>query len=343
MKRRPACAGAVELTLKLIEDAASRIRDVAWTTPLLPASRDEDGKVLLKMEALQRTGSFKLRGAWNRMSRMSEVETRRGFVTVSAGNHGQAVAWCARKLGAPCTVFVPEGAVARKVDAMRAMGADVRAKPHAEIMDAMRTTDLPFAEGRTYVHPFGDPLVAAGAGTVGLEICRQIEQISIDPGRSQGRVEVARALPRIGTVLVPVGGGGLALGVATAVKALHSTAKVFGVQAEGAGPLPKSFQTGKAEDVGAPRTFADGMAATRVFDYMWPLLRARLDGAFAVTDAQLQAAVVHLAKECHVVAEGAGAAGLAAARAHPDVPGPAVCIVSGGNIDPALLARFLAA
>jgi threonine dehydratase len=219
-------------------------------------------------------------------------------------------------------VWVPEGAVQRKVESMRAMGADVRALPHEQIMDAMRTTEFPHDPGKTYIHPFGDPRVFAGAGTVGLE--------------------VAQALPGVRTVLIPVGGGGLSGGSATAIKALCPTARVYGVQAEGADPLPRSFETGQAEASGPPRTFADGMAATRVFDYMWPVLRERLDGAMRVSDAELQQAIVHLAKESHVVAEGAGAAGLAAARKHRgELPEPVVAVVSGGNLDPALLARFL--
>jgi threonine dehydratase len=317
--------------LKEIEHAARQIEGVAWRTPILPASRDDDGKLYLKLETLQRTGSFKFRGAWNRMSRATEEERARGFVTVSAGNHGQAVAWSARRLGAPCTVWTPENAVQRKVDAMRAMGATVKSLPHEEIMEAMSTTSLPRSEGlnasadATYIHPFGDPLVMAGAGTVGLEI--------------------ARELPDARTVLVPVGGGGLVSGVATAIKALLPRAKVYGVQAEGAAPLPRSWAEGKPVATGPPSTFADGMAATRVFDYMWPVMRARLDGARAVSDEELQRAVVHLAKEAHVVAEGAGAAGLAAARRYAEsegFEGPIVCVVSGGNIDPALLSRFLA-
>lgn len=308
--------------LKDIEDAARQIEGVAWRTPLLPASRDSDGELYLKLETLQRTGSFKLRGAWNRMSRTTADERARGFVTVSAGNHGQAVAWCARMLGAPCTVWVPEGAVARKVEAMRAMGATVRHKPHEEIMDAMMTTDLPFADKATYIHPFGDARVMAGAGTVGLEIARDV--------------------PRVRSVLVPVGGGGLISGVATALKALVPGVKVYGVQAEGAGPLPLSWKEGKPVPSGPPRTFADGMAATRVFEYMWPVLRARLDGALSVSDDELRRAIVHMAKEPHVVAEGAGAAGLAAAWRHrEDLETPIVCVVSGGNVDPALLSTFL--
>lgn len=312
------------VSFKDIEDAARQIEGVAWRTPLLPASRDLDNEILLKMETLQRTGSFKFRGAWNRMSRTTPEERRRGFVCVSAGNHGQAVAWSARTLGAPCTVWVPEGAVARKVEAMRAMGATVKFRPHEEIMDAMRTTDLPFADGATYIHPFGDPLVMAGAGTVGMEI--------------------GQDLPTARTVLVPVGGGGLITGVATAIKALAPGVKVYGIQAEGADPLPRSFETGRPESTAAPKTFADGMAATRVFDYMWPVMRARLDGALRVSDDELQRAIVHLAKEAHVVAEGAGAAALAAAWRYRDrFETPIVCVVSGGNVDPSLLSKFLEA
>jgi threonine dehydratase len=157
-------------------------------------------------------------------------------------------------------------------------------------------------------------------------------------------LELARDLPDVRTVLVPVGGGGLVGGVATAVKALLGPrVKVYGVQAAGAGPLPTSFARGEPVDAGAPKTFADGMAATRVFPYMWPLLRERLDGAFHVTDDELQRAVVHLAKESHVVVEGAGAAGLAAAWRYRDqLEAPIACVASGGNIDPTLLARFLA-
>jgi threonine dehydratase len=307
---------------KDIEDAAQRIRGIAWRTPLLPAGRDEEG-LLLKMECLQRLGSFKIRGAWNRMSRLTEAERARGFVTASAGNHGQAVAWAARRLGAPCTVWVPETAVERKVRSMESMGAKVERLPHAAIMDAMRTPDFPHDPGKTYIHPFGHPHVVAGAGTTGLEILEDC--------------------PDVRTVLVPVGGGGLSGGIATAIKAKAPKARVLGVQAEGADPLPRSFEQDAPQDSGAPKTFADGMAATRVFDYMWPLLRARLDGAVRVSDAELQGAVLHLAQECHVVAEGAGAAGLAAAwKLRHDLEPPVVAVVSGGNVDPALLARFLA-
>lgn len=307
-----------------IEAGARRIAGIAWPTPLLPASRDEGG-LFVKLECLQRLGSFKIRGIWNRMSATTDAERARGFVTVSAGNAGQAVAWSARRMGAPCVVYVPEGAAAPKMESMRAMGAEVRARPHEELMEAMQSTGLrsEYAEGRTYVHPFGHPLVVAGHGSIGLEIVRD--------------------LPSVATVLVPVGGGGLSSGIATAVKALRPNARVLGVQAEGSAPVPLSFETGKPSRVESPRTFADGMKASRVFDYMWPLLSSRLDGAVRVAESELALAVRHLARECHVIVEGAGAAGLAAAwRLRGSVPEPIVAVVSGGNIDLALYARILA-
>jgi threonine dehydratase len=300
-----------------IRAAQEALRGVAWRTPLVPAGRHEDGQVHLKLECLQRTGSFKLRGAWNRMSRCTPAERAKGFVTVSAGNHGQAVAWSAKRLGAPCTVWVPDTAVQRKVDAIKALGATVRTMPHEQIMASM--TGDHFAKGpETFIHPFGDPHVVAGQATIGLEILED--------------------LPEVASVLVPVGGGGLALGIALAIKSQKRRVKVFGVQAANAAPLARSWQTQKAEQVPTPKTIADGIAASRVFDYMLPHLLRSLDGVFTVTEDELRAAVRHLASESHVVAEPAGAAGLAAARQQAvALPKPIVCIVSGGNIAPELL------
>ena len=312
---------ALFIDLPEIEAAAERIQGIAYRTPLVPADRHEQA-IHLKLETLQRTGSFKLRGAWNRMSRLSDEEQAAGFVTVSAGNHGQAVAWCAQRMGAPCTVWVPDDAVARKIAAMEAMGARIERLPHEEIMQGME-------EGRweggpaTYIHPFAHPHTVAGTGTIGLEVLAD--------------------LPEVRTVLVPVGGGGLAAGVATAVKAHDPSIRVLGVQAEGAAPLPASLEAGKPVHIGTPRTIADGMAASMVFADTWPVLRERLDGAVRVSDQELRAAIHHLAIESHVVAEGAGAAALAAAwRYQDELEAPIACIVSGGNIDVGLLAEIVA-
>ncbi|MDA4127712.1 MAG: pyridoxal-phosphate dependent enzyme [Thaumarchaeota archaeon] len=290
-------------------------------TPLVPASRFEDDGIYLKLECLQPTGSFKVRGAWNRVSTSTEDERKKGFVTVSAGNHGQALAWASKKVGANCTVYVPEDAVERKVESIRSMGATIIRRPHQEIMESMsddRMTKL----GMTFVHPFADPKVVAGQGTIGLEILED--------------------RPEVRTVVVPVGGGGLVNGIAQAVKAMRPEVKFYGVQAEGAAPLPKSLRSGVAEDVGEPKTIADGIGATRVYDYMLPLFKENLTGAFTVTDAELKLTMGMLAKESHVLVEPAGAAAFSGAMKHrKDLDGPIVCIVSGGNVDPKLMREII--
>lgn len=308
------------MTPRDIEEAREQIRGVAWTTPLVPMSRDED-RIHLKLECLQRTGSFKIRGAWNRMSRATSADKKRGFVTVSAGNHGQAVAWSARRLGSSCTVWVPDTAVQRKVDAIKAMGATIQTMPHDQIMESM-VGDRFAKDPRAFIHPFGDRFIVAGQGTIGLEILE--------------------SLPNVGSIIVPVGGGGLAYGIATAVKAKKPNVKVFGVQAAAAAPLAQSWKTGKPERVPTPRTIADGIAASMVFDYMFPHLRASLDGVFTVSEDELRSSLRHLGSESHVVAEAAGAASLAAAlQQRGRIPEPIVAVVSGGNISPQLLSDVL--
>jgi threonine dehydratase len=264
-----------------------------------------------------------VRGAWNRVSTSTEDERKQGFVTVSAGNHGQALAWAAKRVGASCTVYVPEDAVERKVESIRSMGATIIRRPHQEIMESMsddRMTKL----GMTFVHPFADPRVVAGQGTIGLEILED--------------------KPGVRTVVVPVGGGGLVNGIAQAVKAKRPEVEFYGVQAEGAAPLPMSLRSGVAEDFGDPRTIADGIGATRVYDYMLPLFKKNLKGAFTVSDEELKLTMGRLAKESHVVVEPAGAASLAGALKHKkELEEPIVCVVSGGNVDPKLLREVLEA
>ena len=313
-------ASDLKPTLREIEEASERIEGIAWRTPLLPASRHDTG-TLLKLECLQRNGSFKIRGAWNRMSRTKAEERDRGFVTVSAGNHGQAVAWCARHLGSKCTVWVPDDAVEKKVKAMEAMGAMVQRMPEVEIMNSM--TDDRWQKAReTYIHPFGDRYVIAGQGTVGLEIIQDF--------------------PQVKTVIVPVGGGGLISGIGTAIKSTKPDVKIYGVQAELAAPIIRSFKSGRPERIESGKTFADGVAADRVFSYMWPIMQEVMDGALAVSEEEMRAAIRHLANEVHVVAEGAGSAALAAAwKYSSQLDKPVACIVSGGNIDNAVLSNIL--
>ena len=310
------------VTLAQIEDARARIRGVVTRTPLVPASRSSPDGILLKLECLQPTGSFKVRGAWNRVSRATPEEIRRGFVTVSAGNHGLALSWCAIKLGAKCTVYVPEGAVGRKVQGIQAMGAEIVRRPHSEIMESM-TDDRMRNIGMTFVHPFADPFVVAGQGTIGLEILEE--------------------LPEVKSVVVPVGGGGLVNGIAQAIKAKNRHVEIYGVQAEGAAPLIRSLESGRPENVGEPRTIADGIGATMTYEYMMPLFRENLSKAFTVSDLEIKQAMKALALESHVVAEPAGASSLACVVRHSDeIPRPCVCVVSGGNADPRLLSEVLA-
>jgi threonine dehydratase len=313
--------GIPQVTISDIEDARQRIRGIAWRTPLVPASRYDDGKIYLKLECVQRTGSFKIRGAWNKMSRCTQDELRKGFVTISAGNHGQAVAWCAERLESACTVYVPEAAVERKVKSIETMGAKIVKRPVREIMDSM-SDDRMYNLGMTFVHPFADPYVIAGQGTVGLEVLEDLEEVK--------------------TVLVPVGGGGLVNGIAIALKAKKAGVEVYGVQAEGAAPLPLFFETGKAEDIGEIRTIADGIATTKVFPYMAELFRRNLTGALTVNDEEIKLAMTHILNESHAVAEPAGASSLAAAvKYRTRLKEPIVCVVSGGNGDPELLSQLI--
>lgn len=319
--RRVPRAEDLAVTVADIEAAQKRIRGVAWRTPLVPADRHADGRLYVKLECLQRNGSFKIRGAWNRMGGASKQEQKRGFVTVSAGNHGQAVAWSARRLKAPCTVWVPDTAVARKVEAIRALGAAIKTMPHDRIMDSM-VADAFRDDPQVYVHPFGDPRIIAGQGTVGLEILDD--------------------LPDVGSVLVPVGGGGLAIGIATAIKSRRPMARVYGVQAANAAPLALSWKSGRPERTPTPKTIADGIGASVVFDYMFPHLKRLLDGVFTVSEDEMRAAIRHLVHESHAVAEAAGASSLAAALQQKEhLAPPVACVVSGGNLNPELLAEVL--
>jgi threonine dehydratase len=319
-----AAAAAVEplhVSIQDIEAARDAIREVAYRTPTSRAESREGGEVFLKLENLQRLGAFKIRGAWNRMSRMSEAERRRGVATISSGNHGLAVAWSARRLGLPCTVYVPEGATGPKLEAIRAEGAELREMARGDLVRA-HTEELWKSWPQTFVHPFAHPHVIAGQGTIGWEL--------------------AEDLPDVRTVLVPVGGGGLSSGIAIAVKARVPRAKVFGVQAEGAAPLPKVFETKRPHRVETPQTIADGIRIGIILPEMADLLLRHLDGCYTVSDEDIRQAMRHLALEAKVVAEPAGAAAFAAwSRYRERLESPVAAVVSGGNVDPELLAKIL--
>jgi threonine dehydratase len=292
-----------------IEAARARLDGVARVTPVYRSetlSQTCGRDVHLKAENLQRTGSFKIRGAYNRMSLLDEKQRAAGVVAASAGNHGQAVAWAAREVGAKARIFMPQDSSMAKVDATRHYGADVELTGHA-IEEALEAAQAYVAEsGATLVHPFEDPAIIAGQGTIGLELVDQV--------------------PDIDTVLIPIGGGGLASGISLALRAVKPDLRIVGVQA--AGTLPD----------GPGYTIADGIAVKRPGELTMSILGQTLDEIISVTDEEISEAIVLLLERTKLVVEGAGAVGVAALLAgKAGGSGAAVPILSGGNIDATLL------
>jgi threonine dehydratase len=281
---------------------------------------DAPAEIWLKLECLQPIGSFKIRGASNRMALASRAELAHGVWTASAGNMAQGVAWNARRLGIPCTVVVPEGAPATKIAAVERLGGRVIAVPHDEWFDTFRTHRREGIEG-LFVHAFSDDAVMAGNGTIGLEILED--------------------LPDVDAVVVPFGGGGLVSGIASALRALRPSAKVYAAEVSTAAPLAASLAKGAPTEIAHTRTFVDGIGGPRVFPEMFALAKELIDGALVSSVEEIARAIRVLAERNRVVAEGAGAAGVAAAMAGKAGKGKIVCIVSGGNIDSATLATIL--
>jgi threonine dehydratase len=291
-------------TLTDIQEARERLRGIAEETPIYLSetfSRRAGREVRLKAENLQRTGAFKVRGAVNKLTTLSPDERAAGVVAASAGNHGQAVAWAARQLGIRATIFVPATAPMAKVEACRNYGAETEMA--GEYFEDAMTSAVAYVEetGGTFIHPYEDQLVVAGQGTIGLELLDQE--------------------PEVGTVLIPIGGGGLALGIATALRALRPEVRIVGVRAGVDG-----------------YTIADGIAVKVPSDFTMPLLEDLLDDIVAVTDEEISEAIVLLLERAKLVVEGAGAVGVAALLAgKAGGTGTAVPILSGGNIDPTML------
>jgi threonine dehydratase len=291
-----------------IEDARARLDGVARVTPIHGSetlSRLVGRELFLKAENLQRTGSFKVRGAYNRISRLSDAERAAGVVAASAGNHGQAVAWAAREVGARATIFMPQDAPMAKVEASRHYGADIELAQGALEECLAAATHYVEESGATFIHPFEDPLVIAGQGTIGLELAEQVEAE---------------------TFVVPVGGGGLAAGIALALKALRPGVKLVGVQAAGTLPGGSGF------------TIADGIAVKKPGRLTMSILEDMLDELVIVTDEEIAEAIVLLLERVKLVVEGAGAVGVAAlVNGRVSGNGPVGVILSGGNIDATLL------
>jgi len=278
--------------------------------------------VHLKCENLQRTGSFKLRGAYVRIAKLSADEQARGVVAASAGNHAQVVALAAPMLGAKSTVFMPEGVPIPKEKATRRYGADVRLVG-SSVDDALKAARAFSAEtGAVFIHPFDHPDIVAGQGTLGLELLEQV--------------------PDCATVLVAVGGGGLAAGVATAVHSVRPDVRVVGVQAEQAAAYPASLAAGHPVTVELEATMADGIALSRPGDVPFAAIREHVDELLTVSEESLSQALLMLLERAKMVVEPAGAAAVAALLEHPgEFQGPIAAILSGGNIDPLLLMHVI--
>ncbi|MFO8076018.1 MAG: threonine ammonia-lyase [Egibacteraceae bacterium] len=313
------------VTLEEITAASRRLEGVAARTPVETSatlSAKAGVEVLLKCEHLQRTGSFKLRGAYYAITGLSEPARARGVVCASAGNHAQGVALSASLAGSRATVFMPARAPLPKVEATRGYGAEVRLEG-ATFDDAL-TASWAHAEatGATYVHPFDHPDVIAGQGSLGLELLEQV--------------------PEVGTVVVPIGGGGLASGVASALKLARPQVRVVGVQAAGAAAFPGSLAAGSPRPVETLSTLADGIAVKQPSDRTLAHVAARVDEVVTVTDEEIARAVLLLVERAKQVVEPAGAAGLAAVLAgSAGGPAPVVALLCGGNVDPLLLQRIL--
>jgi threonine dehydratase len=278
--------------------------------------------VLLKCENLQRTGSFKIRGAYLRMSRLTEQERAAGVVAASAGNHAQGVALAAQMLGIRATVFMPAGAPIPKEKATRGYGAEVVFEGHTVDDALVRATAFAEETGAVLIHPFDHVDIVTGQGSCGLEIVEQA--------------------PEVDTVLVPTGGGGLLAGIATAVKGLRPGVRVVGVQAEGAAAYPRSLSQGHPVALESMSTMADGIAVGRPGQVPFHAIQAHVDEILTVSEESLSRALLMLLERAKLVVEPAGAAAVAALMDHPDQFGsPAVAVLSGGNVDPLLLMRVM--
>jgi len=309
-----------EVRLEDIRAARDRLAGLVVRTPLVRLDVPEAaGEIWLKLENLQPIGSFKIRGAANAMLLANRDRLVRGAYTASAGNMAQGVAWSARHLGIPCTVVVPDHAPQTKIDAVERLGGRVVKVPFDRWWQTMVDHSYPGIEG-LFVHPVSDPPVIAGNGTIGLEILDD--------------------LPDVDTVLVPFGGGGLSSGIATAIRALRPDVNVFGCEVSTSTPLTAALAAGAPTRVVREPSFIDGIGGNGVLAEMWPLVSTLLAGALVSSVDQIAAAVRLLLERARVVAEGAGAASLAAALGHR-VSGKVVCVVSGGNIDGAKLATIL--
>src|SRR5882762_2841765 len=302
------------IELSEIREACKRIAGTIVRTPLVRLELGPDQPdIRLKLENLQPINAYKLRGAANAVALLPESQRCRGVWTISAGNAGQGVAYAARQAGVPCSVVVVETAPASKIGRMEALGAKLIPVPYDVAWQALEDRAFPGVEG-TFVHPFDDHNFVTGHGTMGLEILEDA--------------------PDTAAVIAAIGGGGLIVGVASAIKTLKPNVKVWGAEPETAAPAALSFAQGCAQEFpGWQPSFVDGAGGKSVFPRMWERMRPIVDGSIVVTLEQTKQAMRMMAEKSRVIAEGAGALALAAALTGRAGPGPIVAIVSGGNID----------
>jgi threonine dehydratase len=301
------------VTLDDVRAAANRVAPIVRVTPLIDVSTAAERPLALKCESLQPGGAFKIRGAYNMVAQLTDEQRHRGVITYSSGNHGQAMALAARELGAPAVVVMPTTAPRIKIEGARSFGAEVIFEGTTSVERRVRAEREASARGLTMVPPFDHPWIIAGQGTAGLEILEQ--------------------RPDTGTVLVPIGGGGLIAGVAAAIKLSRPDVKVIGVEPEGAAAMKASVDAGHPVTLDKTETIADGLMPVRPGDLTFAHVREFVDDILTVTDLQIVDAVLWLFSNAKIVAEPSGAATVAAAlTAKPRLRGPVVAIVSGGNI-----------
>jgi threonine dehydratase len=309
------------IELAAIEAARERIRGAAVRTPLVRLHvENAPAEIYLKLECLQPINSFKIRGATNAIRSAPESAWATGLVTASAGNMAQGVAWTARELGVPATIAVPEHAPQAKLAAIERLGGRVLKMPYDDWWNVIVTSRVEGVEG-LFVHPVQDEGVMAGNGTIGLEILEDVP----DPD----------------AIVIPYGGGGLTVGIASAIKALSPPTRIYTAEPETGAALVAALRAGEPTEVEYETSFVDGSGSRRVLDSMWPRVAPLVDAAFAVPIDDATAAVRTLAERVRVIAEGAGALAPATALAGRAGSGKVVCIVSGGNINLAKLAEIL--
>lgn len=307
-------------SLDEIRAAARRIAGAALRTPLVRLNSESDVQIYLKLENLQPIGSFKLRGAANAIALTNRQQLADGVWTASAGNMAQGVAWNARRLGLGCTVVVPANAPETKLAAIARLGAKIIKVPFDDWWQILVSHRFEGLRGR-FIHPVSDPAVVAGNGTVGLEILED--------------------LPEVESIIVPYGGGGLSVGIAASLRESKRGIKVYAAEVETAAPLAASWAFDQPRPAPYKPSFVDGIGGKSVLEEIWPLAKAMLAGSIVVSLRDVADAICMLVERNRVVAEGAGAASVAAALTGKAGTRHIVCVVSGGNLDTSKLAKIL--